>query len=159
NFPLLISSESAVNVYEANQIICPSGLCSLTSAFPKGYNAFYIMKYEISQGQYADFLNATNSLVQSVHWLNSNGSSRNTIVNTGTPPQQYSSSRPDRACNYLSWADYTAFLDWAALRPPTELEFEKACRGTNIAVTNEYAWGSTTYTDANSITVSPENGT
>ena len=50
------------------------------------------------------------------------------------------------ACNYLSWDDVAAFLDWAALRPLTELEFEKACRGTVNPVANEFAWGNTTAT-------------
>jgi formylglycine-generating enzyme required for sulfatase activity len=48
------------------------------------------------------------------------------------------------ACNYLSWDDVAAFLDWAALRPLTELEYEKAARGTNTPVANEFAWGNTT---------------
>jgi formylglycine-generating enzyme required for sulfatase activity len=34
-------------------------------------------------------------------------------------------------------------MDWAALRPMTELEFEKACRGTTPPVADEYVWGST----------------
>jgi len=56
------------------------------------------------------------------------------------------------ACNYLSWMDGAAYSDWAGLRPMTELEFEKACRGTATPVANEYAWGSTTATAANNIT-------
>jgi formylglycine-generating enzyme required for sulfatase activity len=47
-----------------------------------------------------------------------------------------------------------AFLDWSALRPMTEFEFEKACRGSNTttagqapvavnAVDKEYPWGTT----------------
>ncbi|WP_295664862.1 hypothetical protein, partial [uncultured Mucilaginibacter sp.] len=36
-----------------------------------------------------------------------------------------------------------AFLDWAALRPMTEFEFEKACRGPVYPVPNEFAWGTT----------------
>ena len=56
------------------------------------------------------------------------------------------------ACNYLSWADGAAYADWAALRPMTELEFEKACRGTAAAVANEYVWGSTSITQATGIT-------
>lgn len=52
------------------------------------------------------------------------------------------------ACNFLSWADGTAYADWAGLRPMTELEFEKACRGHNqIAVADEYAWGTTSIAD------------
>jgi hypothetical protein len=35
-----------------------------------------------------------------------------------------------------------AFADWSGLRPMSELEYEKACRGYNTpAVPNEYAWG------------------
>lgn len=46
-------------------------------------------------------------------------------------------------CNKLSGADIMAYLDWAALRPMTELEYEKVCRGPMPAVANEYAWGTT----------------
>lgn len=56
------------------------------------------------------------------------------------------------ACNFLSWADGTAYGDWAALRPMTELEYEKACRGTAAAVADEYAWGNTSIIQATGIT-------
>lgn len=49
----------------------------------------------------------------------------------------------DIACNFLSWGDLAAYLDWSGLRPMTELEFEKACRGTIPPVPNEYPWGTT----------------
>lgn len=45
------------------------------------------------------------------------------------------------ACNFLSWGDLAAYLDWAALRPMSEMEYEKVCRGNNTAVAREYAWG------------------
>lgn len=38
------------------------------------------------------------------------------------------------ACNWLSWADLSAYLDWAALRPMTEMEYEKEVRGTATRV-------------------------
>ena len=44
----------------------------------------------------------------------------------------------------LNWADLAAYLDWSALRPMTELEFEKVCRGTMPRVAGEYPWGDTT---------------
>jgi formylglycine-generating enzyme required for sulfatase activity len=47
------------------------------------------------------------------------------------------------ACNFLSWADFAAYLDWSALRPMTELEYEKATRGQIQFVSNEFAWGNT----------------
>lgn len=47
------------------------------------------------------------------------------------------------ACNFLSPMDLYAYLDWAALRPMSDMEYEKICRGPMPAVANEYAWGST----------------
>ncbi|MCX6249983.1 MAG: SUMF1/EgtB/PvdO family nonheme iron enzyme [Bacteroidetes bacterium] len=43
--------------------------------------------------------------------------------------------------NYVTWMDIAAYMDWAALRPMTDPEFEKACRGPNTPVYQEYAWG------------------
>ena len=58
------------------------------------------------------------------------------------------------ACNWVGWPDLSAYADWTGLRPMTELEFEKAARGKNYPVLNEWAWGSTnlsvtTYTISN----------
>ena len=47
----------------------------------------------------------------------------------------------DRPCNYLSWDDAMAYADWAALRPMTELEFTKACRGDKEPAFHERPWG------------------
>jgi formylglycine-generating enzyme required for sulfatase activity len=47
------------------------------------------------------------------------------------------------AFNGSSKGDFMAFLDWSGLRPMTEMEFEKACRGTQARVSAERAWGST----------------
>lgn len=55
--------------------------------------------------------------------------------------------------------DGAAYADWAGLRPMTELEFEKACRGTGAQPTDyEYAWGNKTITAAATIS-GTENGT
>ncbi|MEM7369839.1 MAG: SUMF1/EgtB/PvdO family nonheme iron enzyme [Bacteroidota bacterium] len=56
-----------------------------------------------------------------------------------------------RACNYLSWKDLLAYLDWAGLRPMSELEFEKICRGPERAVPGEFAWGTPHIIDANTV--------
>jgi len=56
------------------------------------------------------------------------------------------------ACNYPSWADLAAYLDWNGLRPMSELEYEKACRGPVTPVAGEFAWGSTSITGAANIT-------
>jgi formylglycine-generating enzyme required for sulfatase activity len=55
------------------------------------------------------------------------------------------------ACNFLSWMDGCAYMQWSGLRPMTELEYEKACRGNQTAVSGEYAWGNGTATGATGI--------
>lgn len=110
-------------------------------AFPKGFHGFYIMKYEITQGNYADFLNSL-SREQSQLRNNFGGKGyynyRGTIALNG---EKYSAASPDRPCNFLSWDDAMAFADWCALRPMTELEFEKACRADRKPTDREFPWG------------------
>jgi formylglycine-generating enzyme required for sulfatase activity len=141
--------------------------------FPTGYRGFYCMKYEISQGQYRDFLNTlpreqqnartatdisgTQVINRYVMSDNSSVQFRNGLRCDGTLPASGSievycdldgdgvknenSDGEWISCNYLSWADGAAYLDWSGLRPMSELEFEKACRGSNSSVANEFAWG------------------
>jgi|GEM_PF-187209 len=61
------------------------------------------------------------------------------------------------ACNFLSWADGAAYMDWAGLRPMTELEFEKAARGSRANAIGEYAWGSNSATAAATLSNSGAN--
>ena len=109
--------------------------------YPKGTNPFYIMKYEMSQGQWAAFLNKLNATASAVRFSDMDGQNNHTISNTGVPPEIYVASAPDRACNFISWQDLAAYADWSALRPMSELEYEKACRGSLPAVPDECAWG------------------
>ncbi|MFC1704448.1 formylglycine-generating enzyme family protein [Candidatus Omnitrophota bacterium] len=125
--------------------------------YPTGYNAFYLMKYEITQGQYADFLNTLNDTEDNNRYPNQNGNNRHTISGSF---ENYVASRPDRGCNYLSWTDVAAYCDWSAQRPMTELEYEKAARGPLGAVYAEFAWGTTgaNAAAAGEISTSPEDG-
>jgi formylglycine-generating enzyme required for sulfatase activity len=150
-----------------------------SARFPTGFNAFYLQKYELTQGQYSDFLNTLNYTQQSNHMNNTtnvlgasqvDGSigtnpNRNTIlvqtigVNP-TTPRVFATARPDRVNTNMNCTDMMAYLDWAALRPFTELEYEKACRGPLAPTLNEYAWGSTGNAFNSSFTLSgTENGT
>lgn len=115
------------------------GSGTIPAAFPKGYQAFYVMKYEITQGQYTEFLNTITSL-QSGNRFTVTTQDRFTI--SGTHPW-VRTTRPHRACNYISYMDGAAYAAWAGLRPMTELEFEKICRGPETPVAGEYAWGNT----------------
>lgn len=47
----------------------------------------------------------------------------------------------DVPCNWITTWDVQAYLDWSGLRPMTELEYEKLCRGPLTPVPNEFAWG------------------
>ena len=58
----------------------------------------------------------------------------------------------DIACNHLNWGDLVAYLDWAALRPLTEMEYEKCGRGNQLPLQSEYAWGTVVINQATSIT-------
>lgn len=110
--------------------------------FPKGVNGFYVMKYELTQGQYAAFLNSLPdeaTKFRSIHGGREYHKTRGTIH---LQNDEYVATAPNRPCNYTSWDDACAFADWAALRPMTELEFEKACRGPGEPKPHEFAWGS-----------------
>lgn len=111
---------------------------ALPAAFPKGYNAFYCMKYEVSQGQYAAFLNQLTPAQAGNRYPNDLNQARFTISSNANV---YAANAPERACNWLSWPDNAAYSDWAGLRPMTELEFEKACRGAAAPLAREYACG------------------
>lgn len=117
----------------------------IPASYPTGFDAFYLMKYPVTQGQYAAFLTD----------LGRCGAKERTPM--GHPEYDlrgslqfadneygFTATHPDRAATDLSWDDAAAFADWAALRPMTELEFEKAARGPASAAAGEFAWGSTT---------------
>lgn len=114
----------------------PSGV--LSEYFPTGYDAFYIMKYETTQGLYAEFLNSLPTKAAQNRFPAGDGYNFDIVFENG----KYVANAPLTACNRLSWSDAAALLDWATLRPTSELEFEKACRGTQAPVAGEYAWGS-----------------
>lgn len=156
HIPYNITSEAALTVRWAG-----SGATSINvpATFPKGFRAFYIMKYEISQGQYAAFLNTLPSGAASLRYTGFFSNNRNRLASSGSYPNQFFSDREDRAQNYLSWHDLCAYLDWAALRPITEMEYEKVCRGALPEVRGEYAWGTTNIAFGTTLSITPEDGT
>lgn len=147
--------------------------------WPVGRDAFYLMKYELSQGQYTEFLNnltrtqqnsrtatdvSTDAITNVYVMIDASSSANRQVItcpasgNGTTDPITFSCTREDRAMNYVSWPDLCAWADWAGLRPYTELEFEKACRGPKAAIVGEYPWGNTLLTQATTISGS-EDGT
>jgi formylglycine-generating enzyme required for sulfatase activity len=126
----------------ANTTQVPNGAAD---GWPNGYNAFYLAKYEVTQGQYVDFLNNILSATAAAYYSASWDVTGYRIGNTGVYPNQYWTDVPNRACNFVSWDNMKAYLSWTALRPITEMEFEKAARGTQQGGTNTrlYPWGNT----------------
>lgn len=143
--------------------------------FPTGYNAFYLMKYEITQKQYVDFLNTLTGVQQSILSSAVTAGKFLSDVDTNATPQYRGgikcvtgpvgatpgvyandlntgnaiNSLDDGqwlAANWLYWREVAAYADWTALRPMTELEFVKAARGPKVPVDDEYAWGSASIT-------------
>lgn len=150
--PVVITTEAAtmLNYHNSSNMTVPA-------TYPKGFDPFYCMKYEISQGQYADFLNTQDAVGQAALFQGSFNTSRNRINSGGTPPNIYFSDRPDRAAHYMAWTDLLSYLDWSCLRPMTEMEYEKACRGDGPYV-GGYAWGTTDIVEVATIGT-PEDGT
>ena len=117
----------------------------IPQAFPKGFDPFYIMKYEVSQGQYVEFL---NTLPGGWTFERSPLGGKDYHKKRGTIKLidgKYIADSPNRPMNYFSFTDALAFTDWAALRPITELEYEKAARGPSTPIPAEFVWGSNSY--------------
>lgn len=130
-----------LNYHAATPEYQGDGKGPVPAAFPKGVAAFYTMKYEITQGQYALFLNA---LGRQASYFRANFSGKGYEKDRGSihlNNDQYVAKSPGRPLNFVSWDDGCAFADWAGLRPMTELEFEKACRGTTTPIPHEFPWG------------------
>jgi formylglycine-generating enzyme required for sulfatase activity len=83
-------------------------------------NAFYMDKYEVTVGQYARYLEATD-MEEPPDWstMNQLQHLRRPVVN-------------------VSWEDAVNYCKWAGKRLPTEAEWEKAARGTDGRI---YPWG------------------
>jgi formylglycine-generating enzyme required for sulfatase activity len=153
--------------------VSPADPHMIPAAFPKGFNAFYCMKHEISQQAYVEFLNMLNRTQQSsrfssntvgnylfyqanrivpasrcgVKLMSDSGGNEPRIYGCDLNNNNISGEEGDGmyyGLNNMSWGDLCAYLDWSGLRPMTELEFEKANRGFAQAVPNEFAWGNNT---------------
>jgi len=120
---------------------------SLSVAFPKGYQGFYSMKYEASQYQWVSFFN-TLTPAQKITLDITGPNGRNSpifllgnAISWGGGSASAVAFTPNTAVNFIDENFFFAYLDWAGLRPMTELEFEKASRGPITPRAGEYPWG------------------
>lgn len=84
-------------------------------------NAFYIDKFEVTNGRFAKYVEAIQS----------------------EPPWGFSDKETpvihaDRPVRWVNWMDAMGYCLWVGKRLPTEAEWEKAARGTDERV---YPWG------------------
>ncbi|MBM4163663.1 MAG: hypothetical protein FJ222_04390 [Lentisphaerae bacterium] len=115
----------------------------IQAAFPNGYRAFYCMKDTISRRQYSDFMNALSPAQADARYH------PRIVIRSGKGPDHVyhpyaAAHRYGTTAVGLSWADGAAFAAWAALRPITEMELEKAVRGPCDPIQNEVGpsvWG------------------
>lgn len=92
------------------------------------------------QGDYAAFLNSIGPTAQANR---ANFGSTDYARLGGTIALQdglYTAAAPHRRNVFMHWDDMMAFLDWAGLRPYTELEYTKACRDPLEPIPLEYPW-------------------
>lgn len=168
--PYEVTSEAAItigNTAGANQLYystlegTPGDQSGpIPAAFPKGFLDFYCMKYETSQEQWVAFFNTLSSTQRAaldLTGLAGKNSDAEIARNGVSWPDggNATTTLPNVPVSYVNNNLVMAYLDWAGLRPMTEMEFEKACRGPLNPVSEEYAWGTsnihaTSYTLLNS---------
>jgi formylglycine-generating enzyme required for sulfatase activity len=181
--PYLVTSGTinlGTNTGQLEDILYTGSISSITN-FPKAYNSYWMMKYELNAGAYRDFLNTLTytqqegnmalapSSAAGTNIADQNAYSEIRIVTAGvantTPAVVACNAHNDATYNEatdgewdnirnISYPEAAAYLDWAGLRPMTEMEYEKACRGPLPPVAGELAWGdaslaTVTYTLAN----------
>lgn len=150
NTPYKITANAAVPINNTTGLSF-NGLgtgTSIPATFPNGYESFWIMKYEATQQQMADFFNTlTGQQATSLHLYANNltGSYPNFLPVAAEHPYVCQKTN-------LNYKHVAAFAEWSGLRPYSEMEFEKACRGVDVVpFPNEYAWGSDTITPLTTI--------
>ncbi len=151
--PYQVSSEAAITVANAAGSLYYDSTVQggdqagpIPASFPKGFAAYYCMKYEVSQDQWIGFFNTlTQTQKEALDVTGPLGKNTDDeiIRNTIAWPDggNATTTNPNIPLNYVRNEFLMAYLDWSGLRLMTELEFEKACRGTLSAVGNEFAWG------------------
>ena len=141
-----------------NMVLIPAGEFQMGSSNGKTdegpvhtvyIDAFYMDKYEVTNREYAEFLNTTSKHV-------SDGTARSyptdmyaeRLAPVGSKQIAYIDGRYSATPGYenhpvsgVTWYGAMAYAAWVGKRLPTEAEWEKAARGGFVGMT--YPWGNT----------------
>lgn len=156
--PYQISNENAITVassagnlyYNNEEGLGEAGigdqLGPIPASFPKGFAAFYSMKYETTQDQWVSFFNTlTDTQKANLDVTGALGKNSDMVISRNSiswpDAGNATTTTPDLPLNYVAAEMILPYLDWAGLRPMTELEYEKSCRGPLDPVSGELAWG------------------
>ncbi len=138
---------------ELGKVLVPAGYFIMGSTFGAGaepihnvyLDAYYIDKYEVTNGQYKQFIDA-GGYSNPLYWT-SEGWRWKSSFNI-TQPYYWNNSTfgyiaangPNLPVIMVGWYEVSAYANWAGKRLPTEAEWEKAARGTDQRM---YPWGNT----------------
>jgi formylglycine-generating enzyme required for sulfatase activity len=101
-------------------------------------DAYAIDKYEVTNAQYAEFLNAEGNQEEGGYtWLDADDSDVRIHESGGV--WQVDAGYEDHPVTEVTWYGARAYCEWQGKRLPTEAEWEKAARGASD--TRMYPWG------------------
>ena len=98
---------------------------------------FYIDQYEVTNAQFAEFLNQQKIQNQDISFYLPELNDNSDIYLEGTTWSVFEGLE-DHPVNIVSWTGANAYCQWRGGRLPTEAEWEKAARGTDERT---YPWG------------------